>query len=139
MNTKLRYVFDTNVIVSALLFSDSVPGQAFFHALDCGMILMSHSLAEELSDVLGREKFSRYVTLEERECFLGSLIRGSELVEIVDTVQVCRDPKDNRILELALNGNAAFVVTGDSDLLVLNSYGGAQIVTSSQFLGLVGR
>jgi putative PIN family toxin of toxin-antitoxin system len=137
MNHKTRYVFDTNVIISALLFNDSIPGQAFFRALDDGIILMSQSLAEELDDVLAREKFDRYVTLEERERFLEGLIRESELVEITDTLLACRDPKDDRILELAVNGNAAFIVTGDDDLLVLNPFRGIQIVTPSQLLELI--
>ena len=137
MNHKTRYVFDTNVIISALLFNNSIPGQAFFHALDDGIILMSQSLAEELADVLGREKFNRYVTLEERERFLKGLIGESELVGITDTVRACRDPKDDQILELAINGNAAFIVTGDDDLLVLNPFRGIQIVTPSQLLELI--
>lgn len=137
MNHKTRYVFDTNVIISALLFNNSIPGQAFFHALDDGIILMSQSLAEELDDVLGRKKFNRYVKLEERERFLESLIGESELVEIIDTVCVCRDPKDDRILELAVNGNARFIVTGDKDLLILEPFRGVQIVTPLQLLELI--
>lgn len=139
MNSKTRYVFDTNVIISALLFNDSIPGQTFFHTLDYGTILMSQSLAEELNDVLGREKFNRYITLEEREQFLECLTRESELVEITDTVRVCRDAKDNQILELAVSGDAMFVVTGDNDLLALNPFRGIQIVTPSQLLELIGK
>jgi uncharacterized protein len=130
----MRYVFDTNVIISALLFNDSIPGQAFFRTLDHGILLMSQHLAEELDDVLIRKKFDRYVTLEERERFLEGLIRESELVKIIDSVCACRDPKDDRILELAVNGNAAFIVTGDNDLLVLNPFRGIQIITPSQLL-----
>ena len=95
MNSEERYVFDTNVIISALLFNTSVPGQAFIRALEDGTILVSQSLAEELSDVLGRDKFNRYVPREDRERFLESLIRESEVVEITDEVQACRDPKDD--------------------------------------------
>ena len=77
-----RFVFDTNVIVSALLFNDSVPGQAFIRALNHGMILVSGALVGELSRVLGRDRFDRYVTREERDEFLASLIRESNLIEI---------------------------------------------------------
>ena len=82
MNSEKRYVFDTNVIISALLFNTSVPGQAFCRSLDNGTILVSQSLIDELNDVLGRDKFNRYVTIEERENFLEALVRESELVEI---------------------------------------------------------
>ncbi len=57
-----RFVFDTNVIVSALLFNDSVPGKAFLRALDEGTVLISASLVRELSHVLSRERFDRYIS-----------------------------------------------------------------------------
>lgn len=139
MNSDLRFVFDTNVIVSATLFNASVPGKAFLSALDRGTILLSQAVIHELADVLSREKFNRYVTVEEREAFLEALIREAELVEIVDEIKVCRDPKDDRILELAVNGRASFVVTGDDDLLVLNPFQDISIVTASALLDLLGR
>jgi len=134
MISKTRYVFDTNVLVSALLFNTSVPGQSFARSLDEGTVLLSPSLVKELNDVLGREKFNRYVTSEERERFLESLILESELLEITESIQACRDPKDNRILELAVQGNASFVVSGDSDLLVLNPFRSIQIVSPAKLL-----
>ena len=137
MTSKTRYIFDTNVIISALLLSDSVPAHALFHALDHGRVLLSQSLAQELSDALSHEKFSHYVTPEERGRFLEALIRESELVPITESVQACRDPKDDRVLELAVNGNASLIVTGDDDLLVLNPFRGIQIVTPATLLKLV--
>ena len=90
----------------------------------------------ELSRVLGRDRFDRYVTREERDEFLESLIRESNLIEITEAVQVCRGPKDDQVLELAVNGNAAYIVTGDADLLVLNPFCGVEIVTPAEFLKL---
>jgi hypothetical protein len=69
MNGRERYVLDTNVVVSALLFEQSTPGQAFYAALDRGDILLSLPVLEELIDVLGREKFELYLLREERERF----------------------------------------------------------------------
>ena len=123
-----RFVFDTNVIVSALLFNDSVPGQAFIRALNHGMILVSGALVGELSRVLGRDRFDRYVTREERDEFLASLIRESNLIEITEAVQVCRDPKDDQVLELAVNGNATYSHRR-CRLAVLNPFRGVEIVT----------
>jgi uncharacterized protein len=65
MSTKIRYVFDTNVIVSSLLFEHSKPAKAFNYALHHGEVLLSSELLEELSDVLGRKKFDRFLTSEE--------------------------------------------------------------------------
>ena len=129
-----RSVFDTNTIVSALLFNDSVPGRAMIRALAQGTILISIALAQELQDVLNRHRFDRYVSRDERDEFLRALIREAELVEITESVEVCRDPKDDKILELAVSGNADWVVTGDNDLLILNPFRGVAIITPAEFL-----
>ena len=55
------------------------------------------------------------------------------MIEVTEAIRACRDPKDNRILELAVDGNADFIVTGDADLLVLNSFRGVRILTPATF------
>lgn len=133
MNLELRVVFDTNLIVSALLFEQSLPARAFAAALDHGEILVSDATLIELSEVLRREKFDRYVPRQDREQFLVSLLREATLVDIVERIQECRDPKDDKFLELAVNGDASYLVTGDADLLVLNPFRGVAIVTPAGF------
>ena len=123
-----RYVFDTNAIVSALPFNDSVPDTAFSKALTEGTILASISLVEELRDVLARPRFDAYVSYPERIAFLQAFVAETELVTVNEAIQVCRDPKDDRVLEAAVNGQAEFIVTGDSDLLVHNPFRGIAIL-----------
>jgi uncharacterized protein len=65
VTNKPRYVLDTNVIVSALLFPDSTPGKAFFAAHDRGEILLSRETIEEIVGVLRRTKFERYIHPDE--------------------------------------------------------------------------
>lgn len=120
-----------------MLFSDSVPGQAFTRCLDDGTLVISLALAEELNDIFRREKFNRYVSLELRERLLAAMVRDSELIEITEKIQACRDPKDDRILEPAVNGRASTIVTGDIDLLVLNPFRGIQIVTPAGLLKII--
>ncbi len=134
MMTSARCVFDTNVIISALLFAQGKPAQAFRYVLQHGEVLLSLDLLEEINEVLGRERFNRYVTGEERETFLAALIERASLVEIIEWVQECRDPKDDKVLELAVNGNAKYIVTGDKDLLVLNPFREVMVVTVDAFL-----
>ena len=133
-----RTVFDTNAIVSALLFNDSPPGRALIQALDTGTILVSAALTQELQDVLDRPRFDRYVTREERDEFLMAFMREAELVEITETVEACRDPRDDKILELAVSGNAGCIVTGDDDLLTLSPFRGVAIITPADFLRVSG-
>ena len=134
MRSNPRCVFDTNVLVSALLFDHSTPAQAFFAALHAGEIIVSADVVAELNGVLGREKFRRYVTEEERERFLRSLLREAGLIEIEQKIQACRDPKDDKFLELAVNGDADCIVSGDEDLLSLDPFRGISILTSEKFL-----
>ena len=134
MSNRVRYVFDTNVIISALLFENSKPTQAFQYVLANGEVLLSLDLLEELNEVLGGKKFSKYVTNEEKEEFLETLIERAVLIEIVENVQECRDPKDDKVLELAVNGNAQYIITGDRDLLVLNPFRNVRVFTVEDFL-----
>ena len=131
-----RVVFDVNVIVSAMLSANSVPRAAFDRALNQGTILFSDALSEESRRVFARGRFDRYITLEERAEFFEGLISDAEFVEITESIQVCRDPKDDRILELAVNGGAAYIVTGDADLLILNPFRGIEILRPADFLAL---
>jgi uncharacterized protein len=128
------YVFDTNVLVSALLFANSSPRKAFELALDTGKILISQETVDELNNVLSRPKFTRYISQAKREDFLLNFVQQSVLTEIQEKIEECRDPKDNKFLELAINGKATAIVSGDQDLLVLHPFRGIPIVTVSQLL-----
>lgn len=130
----LRLVFDTNAIVSALLFEQSVPGKAFLAALERGVILQSEATIAELSAVLARKKFDRYLTKEERDQFLGMLLHVAIVVEIDEEIRACRDAKDDKFLELASAGRASVLVSGDGDLLALNPFRGIPVMTPAEFL-----
>lgn len=129
----VRGVLDTNVLVSAALLSGP-PRNAFDTLLDNGTILVSEPVILELAEVLNRERFDRYVTYEDRMKFLVGVLKVAELVEISDSIEACRDPKDDKLLELAVSGFADVLVTGDKDLLVLNPFRGIEILTPSEFL-----
>ena len=134
MKSDVRYVFDTNVVISALLFEHSTPGRAFYAALEQGAILISLATLAELDEVLGRTKFERYVLRAERERFLEALIREATLIEVTDEVRICRDPKDDKFLELASSGKAHCIVSGDRDLLQIGSWRDIPIVAPAEFL-----
>lgn len=137
MSGEQRFVFDTNVIVSAVLFEHSLPGQAFYGALQRGKVLLSQAVILELNEVLSRVKFDRYVAREDRERFLVMLVREATIVEINAEVRDCRDPKDDKFLELAVGGQATCLVTGDEDLLCMHPYRGIPILTPAAFAGLL--
>lgn len=134
MAERQRIVVDTNVMISRLLRPPSVPGQAMRCAVDEGTLLVSEATMGELADVLARPKLDPYVSVEERQQFLLLLARIVEMVPILHRIRACRDPKDDKFLEAAVNGEADIIISGDRDLVDLHPFRGIPIVTPAIFL-----
>ena len=62
------------------------------------------------------------------------LVYESELVEITEVVDACRDPKDDKFLELAVSGRATHIISEDDDLLALHPFRGIAILTPQGFV-----
>lgn len=92
----------------------------------------------ELNEVLGRQHFRRYVHEDEVRRFLAAFAREAEWVEITTSITACRDPKDNKFLELAVDGHATHIVSGDDDLLALNPFRNISILRPVAILERVG-
>ena len=129
-----RFVLDNNILVSALLVKNSAPFWVIKKVEEMGVILYSEATLLELNQVLNRKKFVKYFTVEEKQEFIVKLIESAELVAITESIDVCRDPKDNKFLELAVSGEADFIISGDRDLLVLNPFRNIEIITANDFL-----
>lgn len=89
---------------------------------------------DELKDVLFRPKFDRYVSREERTSFISQLSAVAEFVSIIQLVRECRDPKDDKFLEVALNGGADVIISRDSDLLRMHRWRGVAILSPAKFV-----
>jgi putative PIN family toxin of toxin-antitoxin system len=129
-----RIVVDNNALISRLLLPDSTPGRAVRKAVDEAQLLVSEATLIELADVLARRKFDRYVSVADRQRFLMLLGSVAEMVGITYPIRACRDPKDDKFLELAVNGAASAIVTGDRDLLVLNPFHAVAILSPAAYL-----
>lgn len=134
--SKLRIVIDTNILVSSILIRSSLPDIVFQSARKNGIILLSDATSQELQEVLTRSKFDKYISLDIRYQFLAKIKLESEQILISEIIQECRDSKDNKFLEVAVNGNATHIITGDQDLLELHPFRGISILTPRQFLQL---
>ena len=132
----MRCVFDTNVIVSGLLLPDSKPRHAVDLTLQRGKILLSFAILAELYEVLSRKRFRRYCDEEDIRSFLAALTREARWVDVDVQIRACRDPQDDKFLELAVSGLATHIVTGDADLLALNPFQGIPILSPQSFLEL---
>jgi putative PIN family toxin of toxin-antitoxin system len=111
-----------------------VPRQAFDAAVARGRNLISAATVFELEEVLRRPKFDKYASETHRLEFLAALVNEAEVVEVIDIINECRDPKDNKFLELAVSGRATHLVSGDGDLLCLHPFRGIAILTPQAFL-----
>ncbi len=134
MTEQMCWVFDTNTLVSRLLTPGGVPAKAVDHALTSGILLVSEETMNELARVLDRPKFDPYVCREDRRRFINLLGGVARIVPITRKVHACRDPKDDMFLDVALNGEAKAIITGDGDLLALDPFHGVRIVTPAEFL-----
>jgi len=134
MTEVLRFVADTNVLVSRLLAPSSTAAQAVDQALAHGNLLGSKETLAELAEVLARPKFDPYVSREDRREFIRLLGGVMQVVPILRRVAACRDPRDDKFLDVALAGEAAAIISGDKDLLVLNPWHGIPILTPAEFL-----
>lgn len=132
--SKPRFVLDTNLVISAALLDTSFARRVFEAAVSVGEILLSQAVQAELSDVFMRSKFDRYVSSLHRLQFLANFIAIATSVQVTETIRVCRDPKDDKFLELAVSGQAVCIISGDKDLLVLHPFQAISILSPSDFL-----
>jgi len=133
MNLK-TIVIDTNVLISSVLNPLGTPNQAVTKVITYFQLIQSESTYEELVTRLQKKKFDRYISLEDRADFLAMIHRKSLFFEIEFQVNLCDDQDDNKFLDLARVGNSMYLITGDSDLLILQQYLYTQIIKPVQFL-----
>jgi len=129
----MRLVVDTNIFVSAAIRENSLPFSVISWLDHRGGLLKSDVTERELLDVLQRPHIMA-VTSPSFRNGLPKILTNAELVKINKQIVACRDPKDDKFLELAVNGHADLIVSGDKDLLVLNPFQGIPIIDSVAFV-----
>jgi putative PIN family toxin of toxin-antitoxin system len=107
-------VLDTNVIISAFCFPSGIPKQIFRAVINNHLLLFSVALMEELEAVLLRDKFSRYLSKEERIEAILDLDISVNYVAVSSVLDDIEDEKDNMVLALAVDGRADYLVTGNT-------------------------
>ncbi|HRN71559.1 MAG TPA: putative toxin-antitoxin system toxin component, PIN family [Ginsengibacter sp.] len=129
------FVFDTNGLVSASLIGGTTTAKALDRAIILGKLTFSNATMDEFIEVLFRKKFDRYfLNDEEKWRTIGRITLNAEFFFTKETITACRDPKDNKFLELAVAAKASCIITGDSDLLILHPFREIPIVNASDFL-----
>ena len=129
----MRIVVDTNVLVSAVLKVNSLPFLVVRWIDERGGLLKSAATESEVLGVLLRPHIAA-VTIPAFRDDLAKMLASAELVTVTERITACRDPHDDKFLELAINGHADLIVSGDADLLDLNPFRGIPIVTPAAFM-----
>lgn len=134
-NNKPRIVFDTNALISAAILPNSASRKALTLAAHKFQLASSKAALDELVGVIERPHLDKYFAgANTRFSFLMLIAQLSDIVETHSIITNCRDPDDNKILELAVDVGAKIIVCGDNDLLVLNPYRGIEILRPHEFL-----
>jgi putative PIN family toxin of toxin-antitoxin system len=141
----VRAVFDSSVLVSALITPEGASGQLLDLAHSRLFTLcLSHEILAETAEALSRNhKLRTRYGVEEAaiEAFCDGLAALAEMVTDLPTLDaVPSDPKDNPIVATAVAERADYLVTGDrKHLLPLGRYGNVRIVAVRAFLELLGQ
>ncbi len=131
-------VFDASAVVSAALRENSVPERALLRAEEIEVFALSAEVDTEIAGVLGRPRFATAIPAARRTRIL-EVLRGEAVwFSPAERVTDCRDPKDNKYLELALAAAADVIVSGDADLLVLHPWRGVRILQPAAYLAEAG-
>jgi putative PIN family toxin of toxin-antitoxin system len=131
----VRAVLDTNVLVSALV-CDGKSRRLVLRLLESHTVILASQLLAELADALSRSKFC--IKDSQVDSFLSSLVKTGKIVSYTPRFRVVsEDPDDDVVLNVAYNGKADYLVTGDNHLLALNQFKKTRIVTVSQMLEML--
>jgi putative PIN family toxin of toxin-antitoxin system len=129
----MRVVVDTNVFISAALKDMSVPAAALRVAAQGHVLLKSRATETQLFAVCARPRLAALISPTAVSWFKDVMV-AAELVEISERVVECRDPTDDMFLELAWNGKADMIISGDEDLLTMTPFRQISILTPASFL-----
>jgi putative PIN family toxin of toxin-antitoxin system len=135
----LIVVLDASTLVSAALKSDSIPERALLRAVsETNRLLLSQAVEDEYREVIFRQKFDRYVSVERRQRILDIVAVAADRIEPTETVRECLDPKDDKYLTLAAAGKADVIVSSDvHDLLSMHPWRGIAILSPASYLALL--
>jgi uncharacterized protein len=138
---KKRVVLDTNIWLSAAISKSGAPAQVVRRVLQMGVPVFSKATFAELEARIWKPKFDRYLTMETRRAILHDANAVAHWVDIpadLATQTYSRDLDDDKFIHTALAASAAWLVTGDQDLLVIEARLPVRILTAGEALLEVG-
>lgn len=132
----MRVILDTNIWVSALISKDFEWIDGLFISGDVELVF-SERLLTEFLHVARRPKLKKFISETRLTRVIELLDTYASVAGTTSTIELCRDPDDNFLLELAVDASADLLVTGDNDLLSLKAIGNCRIITIAELKGMV--
>ena len=129
---KIKVIFDTNIWISFLI-GKRLSVISKYIANRQITIITTGRLIEELKEVTNRENLRKYFSSTKVLELINFLETIAENHETIPKHNLCRDPKDNFLLDLISASNADYLITGDKDLLTLNPFEKTAILTPFDF------
>ena len=129
---KKKIIIDTNLWISFLISGEYQKMDVLFSSGKI-RLLFSERLFAEFIRVAGREKFRKYFSKHHMDELFAKMKKVAKIVRTTTVQTQCRDSKDNFLLELAIDGSADYLITGDKDLLELKTVKKTKIVTIADF------
>jgi putative PIN family toxin of toxin-antitoxin system len=123
-----KIILDTNLWISFLISKNFLEIDNLVQAENITLIFSNESL-EEFIEVVERPKFKKFFSKKDIEKLLDIFDQYAELIKVKSKIDICRDPKDNFLLNLAVDGKVDYLVTGDKDLLILKKIKKTEIIT----------
>jgi hypothetical protein len=128
-----KIILDTNLWISFLITKKFDQLDKLIENRDIRLIF-SNELIEEFIDVVNRPKFKKYFSKKDIEKIMEYFDQFGTLVKVKSDITICRDEKDNFLLNLSVDSKANYLITGDKDLLVLEKIGNTSIITFTDFI-----
>ena len=133
-SSHLKIIIDTNLWVSFIISNKLTLLDRLLLSKKI-RLLFSKELLNEIASTITKPKLKKYFANNGLEEMLMALEPFIDLIEVRTSISICRDPKDNFLLELAQDGKADYLLTGDKDLLEIEKFGKTKIISISTFLG----
>ena len=130
-------VVDASTVVSAALKAESRPETALLFALTYDSLYLSDLVLDEIREVFSRPKFLRFVGERRIAEIIALMLADAHFVSPMANVHACRDPADDKYLDLAVAANAYAIVTGDHDLLSMSPWRGIRILNATEYVALI--
>ncbi|HET8859006.1 putative toxin-antitoxin system toxin component, PIN family [Marivirga sp.] len=128
-----RVIIDTNLWISFLISNKL---NELDSLIDSGAItlIFSNELIEEFLEVTSRPKFKKYFKKNDIDALLNQIQNHGQLIKVKSNMNICRDEKDDFLLNLSIDSKADYLITGDNDLLILGKIKRTNIISWSDFL-----